>query len=72
MNENDEFMMNLEDNRVATFKDWPFDNENCACISKNMAKAGFFHTPTDKEPDLVKCFCCLKELDGWDPEDDPW
>ena len=72
MNENDEFMMNLEENRVATFKDWPFVNENSACISKILAKAGFSHIPTDLEPDLVKCFCCLKELDGWDPEDDPW
>ncbi len=36
-----------------------------------MAEAGFYHCPTDQEPDLVKCFFCLKELDGWEPEDDP-
>uniref|UniRef100_A0A8C7E0M6 Uncharacterized protein n=1 Tax=Oncorhynchus kisutch TaxID=8019 RepID=A0A8C7E0M6_ONCKI len=22
-------------------------------------------------PDLAKCFFCLKELEGWEPEDDP-
>lgn len=37
-----------------------------------MAKAGFFHIPSTVEPDLVRCFVCQKELDGWDPTDDPW
>jgi Inhibitor of Apoptosis domain len=37
-----------------------------------MAAAGFFHCPTDQEPDLVRCFVCHKELDGWEPTDDPW
>ena len=36
-----------------------------------MAAAGFYHCPTDTEPDLVKCFVCQKELDGWEPDDDP-
>ena len=36
-----------------------------------MAAAGFFHCPTDQEPDLVKCFICMKELDGWEPNDEP-
>ena len=24
------------------------------------------------EPDLVKCYYCQREIDGWEPEDDPW
>ena len=37
-----------------------------------MAQAGFYHCPTDNEPDVAICFVCQKELDGWEPEDDPW
>ena len=37
-----------------------------------LAAAGFYHIPTNNEPDAVRCFCCYKELDGWEPEDDPW
>lgn len=66
----DEFTMNIEKNRLVTFSDWPY--EDCLCSSKKMAEAGFFHVPSENEPDLVKCFLCLKELDGWEPEDDPW
>ena len=45
----------------------------CAVIMcGQMAEAGFYHTPTDCEPDLVRCFVCGKELDGWEPTDDPW
>lgn len=36
-----------------------------------MAKAGFIHTPSDNSPDIAMCFFCLKELEGWEPEDDP-
>ncbi|XP_064371197.1 baculoviral IAP repeat-containing protein 5.1-A-like isoform X2 [Dromaius novaehollandiae] len=35
-----------------------------------MAKAGFVHCPN--EPDVAKCFFCLIELEGWEPNDDPW
>uniref|UniRef100_A0AAY5KIK5 Baculoviral IAP repeat-containing protein 5 n=2 Tax=Esox lucius TaxID=8010 RepID=A0AAY5KIK5_ESOLU len=38
---------------------------------KKMAKAGFIHTPTENSPDIAMCFFCLKELEGWEPEDDP-
>ena len=37
-----------------------------------MAVAGFYHCPTKYEPDLAKCYVCLKELDGWEPTDNPW
>ncbi|XP_030646817.1 baculoviral IAP repeat-containing protein 5a [Chanos chanos] len=57
-------------NRLATFSGWPFD-EDCACTSENMARAGFIHTPSDNSPDVAQCFFCYKELEGWEPEDDP-
>ncbi|XP_065660166.1 baculoviral IAP repeat-containing protein 5.2 [Hydra vulgaris] len=71
-NNNLEFSMHMEKNRKATFVDWPYDDESCLCNSKNMAEAGFFRLKSENEPDLVKCFVCLKQLDGWEPEDDPW
>jgi len=36
-----------------------------------MAEAGFYHVGTEKEPDLVRCYWCRRELDGWEPTDDP-
>ena len=27
---------------------------------------------SSKEPDLVKCYYCQREIDGWEPDDDPW
>ncbi|XP_038067136.1 baculoviral IAP repeat-containing protein 5-like isoform X4 [Patiria miniata] len=64
------FLMNTEANRLASFQDWPFD-EDCNCVPSKMAAAGFYHCPTQQEPDLVRCFMCSKELDGWEPTDDP-
>ncbi|XP_069508918.1 baculoviral IAP repeat-containing protein 5.1-like [Ambystoma mexicanum] len=58
-------------NRLKTFVDWPF-TENCSCTPENMAKAGFIHSPSQNEPDVARCFFCLKELEGWEPDDDPW
>lgn len=60
----------LRERRVATFKNWPF-LEGCACTPERMADAGFIHCPTDNEPDLAQCFFCFKELEGWEPDDDP-
>uniref|UniRef100_A0A8C9G0X6 Survivin n=1 Tax=Pavo cristatus TaxID=9049 RepID=A0A8C9G0X6_PAVCR len=37
-----------------------------------MAKAGFIHCPSANEPNVAKCFFCLIELEGWEPDDDPW
>jgi len=37
-----------------------------------LADAGFYHIPTNDAPDACRCFCCYKELDGWEPEDSPW
>lgn len=36
-----------------------------------MAAAGFVHCPTENKPDLAQCFFCFKELEGWEPDDDP-
>ncbi|CAJ0967349.1 unnamed protein product [Ranitomeya imitator] len=36
-----------------------------------MAAAGFIHRPSGNSPDVAQCFFCLKELEGWEPEDDP-
>lgn len=36
-----------------------------------MAEAGFFHSPKDRDPDIARCFVCFKELEGWEPEDNP-
>ncbi|MBN3307214.1 BIR51 protein, partial [Amia calva] len=57
--------------RLQTFSDWPF-LEDCECTPERMARAGFVHCPSQSEPDVVCCFFCLKELEGWEPHDDPW
>lgn len=41
------------------------------CSPLQMAAAGFIHCPTENEPDLAQCFFCFKELEGWEPDDDP-
>ncbi|XP_076854667.1 baculoviral IAP repeat-containing protein 5a [Brachyhypopomus gauderio] len=68
---NDDHMkMYFYESRLLTFAGWPFE-EDCVCTPENMAKAGFVHTPSDNSPDIAQCFFCLKELEGWEPEDDP-
>ncbi|XP_017273862.1 baculoviral IAP repeat-containing protein 5a [Kryptolebias marmoratus] len=62
--------MYFYENRLKTFEGWPF-NEDCTCTPENMARAGFVHTPSENSPDIAMCFFCLKELEGWEPEDDP-
>ncbi|GFT92967.1 baculoviral IAP repeat-containing protein 5.2 [Trichonephila clavipes] len=57
--------------RFKSFQNWPF-GENSACSASKMAEAGFFHCPTEQEPDLVQCYVCFKELDGWEATDEPW
>ncbi|NXX44687.1 BI51B protein, partial [Tricholaema leucomelas] len=58
------------ENRLETFTEWPF-TENCKCTPENMAKAGFVHCPDANKSDVAKCFFCLMELEGWQPNDDP-
>lgn len=59
-------------NRLKTFTSWPFTSEADTCSPENMAKAGFYSISKKKSDTSVKCFCCLKELDGWEAKDDPW
>ncbi|XP_034716881.1 baculoviral IAP repeat-containing protein 5a [Etheostoma cragini] len=66
----EDIKMYFYENRLKTFEGWPFD-EGCSCTPENMAKAGFIHTPSDNCPDIAMCFFCLKELEGWEPQDDP-
>ncbi|KAH9361922.1 hypothetical protein HPB48_003669 [Haemaphysalis longicornis] len=63
--------MDLVEHRLASFSQWPLTG-NCKCTPERMAEAGFYHCPTDNEPDLVRCYVCFKELDGWEPDDDPF
>uniref|UniRef100_A0A8C8E4W7 Survivin n=1 Tax=Otus sunia TaxID=257818 RepID=A0A8C8E4W7_9STRI len=55
---------------AATFRNWPF-TEGCACTPERMAAAGFVHCPSENGPDVAQCFFCFKELEGWEPDDDP-
>ena len=36
-----------------------------------MASAGFFWCGSENQPDLVRCFVCLKEFEDWEPDDIP-
>uniref|UniRef100_UPI00358F596F baculoviral IAP repeat-containing protein 5-like n=1 Tax=Myxine glutinosa TaxID=7769 RepID=UPI00358F596F len=57
--------------RLSTFKDWPF-LEDCNCTPQKMAEAGFVYQPCESQPDVAVCFFCFKELEGWEPNDNPW
>ncbi|VVC41669.1 BIR repeat [Cinara cedri] len=56
-----------ESNRLKTMEKWPLVTPS----AEKMVEAGFY-CPNTNEPDLVKCFSCFIELDGWEPTDDPW
>lgn len=58
--------------RLESFKDWPFQSSKDVCSPERMASAGFFSKANKDEPDLVECFICSKQLDGWESSDDPW
>ncbi|KRY35667.1 Baculoviral IAP repeat-containing protein 5.2, partial [Trichinella spiralis] len=63
--------MALESNRLSSFVSWPYTSED-TCNKENLAKAGFFSDPTTSSGDCVKCFFCLKSLQDWDRDDNPW
>ena len=56
--------------RLDSFKYWPFKKGSCS--PEKMAEAGFYSIGGKSEPDQAKCYVCLKELDGWEIDDDPW
>ena len=37
-----------------------------------MAAAGFYVIGDKDDPDTAECFFCHKQLNGWEPDDDPW
>lgn len=57
--------------RLETFENWPFQKDS-KCSQEKMAAAGFYFIGNEKELDLVECFICSKQLDGWEEDDDPW
>lgn len=72
--ESEETLLKLIDSneRLATFKHWPFTGEDGAeCTAVKLAASGFYCPDPDKEPDFARCFVCRKELDGWEPMDVP-
>lgn len=52
--------MNVEQNRLDTFDDWPQD---AAVSPSRIAKAGFFYT---KQGVSVECFSCHMTISEWD------
>ncbi|KAH7980759.1 hypothetical protein HPB49_018992 [Dermacentor silvarum] len=62
--------MNLYEQRVASFTNWPLPAD-AECTPARMAEAGFYHCPTEDEPDLARCYVCLKQMSEWKPSDDP-
>ncbi|XP_053213763.1 baculoviral IAP repeat-containing protein 5-like [Panonychus citri] len=60
----------FEKNRVKSFTRWP--HKSVSLSKENMAKAGWFKCCVNTNDDAVQCFCCLKQLDGWKPDEDPW
>ncbi|XP_026277076.1 baculoviral IAP repeat-containing protein 5-like [Frankliniella occidentalis] len=59
-----------QEERLKSFKYWPY--KRGPCRPEKMAEAGFYSIGSKSEPDLAKCYVCLKELDGWEKDDDPW
>ncbi|GFS08889.1 baculoviral IAP repeat-containing protein 5 [Elysia marginata] len=64
------FLFLSEKARLATFEDWPNDTSGY-CTPERLAQAGFYFLPCDESPDNVCCVFCGKELDGWEPDDNP-
>lgn len=51
--------MNVEENRLRTFVDWP---TNAAVSADRIAKAGFYYTGIGLE---VQCFLCGRTISEW-------
>ncbi|PUU83758.1 hypothetical protein B9Z19DRAFT_1071591 [Tuber borchii] len=46
---------------------WPHERPS----PQKLADAGFYFNPSDAHLDNVTCYLCDKDLDGWEPDDDP-
>lgn len=51
--------MNVEENRLRTFEEWP---ANAAVDAARIAKAGFYYTGCGLE---VQCFLCAAKVSDW-------
>lgn len=51
--------MNVEENRLCTFQNWP---ANAVVDPQRIAKAGFYCTGHGLE---VQCFCCGGRIEDW-------
>lgn len=63
------------ENRLKSFaKRWPNSawGNDAKCTPETLARAGFYHTPEEESPDETICVVCLKQMEGWEPDDDPW
>ncbi|XP_029891762.1 baculoviral IAP repeat-containing protein 5 isoform X2 [Aquila chrysaetos chrysaetos] len=49
----------------------PLPSPGSVSQAETMAAAGFVHCPSENGPDVAQCFFCFKELEGWEPDDDP-
>jgi len=64
--------MLVYENRLATFAGWPYtEKENMTCTAEKLASSGFYRPSPESEPELACCFMCLKDLEGWEPDDIP-
>lgn len=51
--------MLLVANRLATFSNWPFaEEEGATCTPARMAEAGFYACGSEQEPDAARCYFC--------------
>ncbi|XP_071090186.1 baculoviral IAP repeat-containing protein 7-like [Haliotis cracherodii] len=65
----DDADLTKEDNRLATYTDWP---KSCHQTPEQLARAGLYFFPSEEKPDRVKCAYCHGKLYNWQAGDDPW
>eukprot|EP01064_Diplonema_japonicum_P039075 TRINITY_DN9702_c2_g1_i1.p1 TRINITY_DN9702_c2_g1~~TRINITY_DN9702_c2_g1_i1.p1 ORF type:complete len:2501 (+),score=692.47 TRINITY_DN9702_c2_g1_i1:69-7571(+) len=58
--------------RYSTFASWPSHLQSAQVNPKELAFAGFYHNPSQKDPDKCTCFTCGYSLVQWSPGDIPW
>lgn len=54
--------------RLKSLENWPMGKPS----AEEIAEAGFYFPKSNRLDDVVKCFSCFIELNGWEPEDKPW
>eukprot|EP01060_Flectonema_neradi_P034356 TRINITY_DN6007_c0_g2_i3.p1 TRINITY_DN6007_c0_g2~~TRINITY_DN6007_c0_g2_i3.p1 ORF type:complete len:2434 (+),score=591.57 TRINITY_DN6007_c0_g2_i3:78-7379(+) len=64
-------MVSYQD-RYSTFASWPNHLQSAKVNPKELARSGFYHNPSQKDPDRCTCFTCGYSLVQWSPNDVPW